>query len=122
MANKKLILKRFLISILLVSISASIWIVSGLKLSSMFNTNQNNINDDSQLDELVQILNTNWYSEIYYGPDYDSDLLINQFIGALSTSDETILDPYTYLIKKESSTEVDDSGKMGIALRKYYWS
>ena len=78
-------------------------------------------NETIQLLELIEILNDYWYSDIYYGPNNDSNLLINQFVGALSTTEETNLDPYTYLIKNESSIGISsNSGKIGITLRNFY--
>ena len=40
----------------------------------------------------------------------DEDILINQFIGALSTSDERMLDPYTFLKKNEQATQGVQTG------------
>ena len=77
--------------------------------------------DIEQFVELIEILKANWYDDIYYGPYYDENALINQFIGAITTSDETTLDPYTYLIKNETvGGGSTSSGKIGITLRNFY--
>ena len=85
-------------------------------------TTESTSNKYELVTELLDILNNSWYSDIYYGPDYDSDLLINQFIGALSTSEETFLDPYTYLTKNQTTGGVSGQqpGKIGITLKNYY--
>lgn len=117
------ILTRILISSVLVCVSLSIGFIGGIKLKNNTpNTPTDGSGNDSnaQLQELVSLLENNWCSDIYYGPDYDSNLLINQFVGALSTYEETTLDPYTYLIKNVSSSAQTESGKMGITLKSYY--
>lgn len=125
MAKKNNFYKRLLVSFLLVCISTSIGFIGGIKLISKINLNVGSSNNDNtekqQLEELYDILKSNWYSDIYYGPNNDSNLLINQFVGSLSTSDETTLDPYTYLIKNETvSDSGQTSGKIGITLRNFY--
>ena len=118
------ILTRILISSVLVCVSLSIGFIGGIKIKNNntpnIPTDDNGNNATAQLQELVSLLESNWCSDIYYGPDYDSNLLINQFVGALSTYEETTLDPYTYLIKNASSSAQPESGKMGITLRNYY--
>ena len=117
------ILTRILISSVLVCVSLSIGFIGGIKLKNNTpNTPTDGSGNDSnaQLQELVSLLENNWRSDIYYGPDYDSNLLINQFVGALSTYEETTLDPYTYFIKIVSSSAQTESGKMGITLKSYY--
>ena len=118
------ILTRILISSVLVCVSLSIGFIGGIKIKNNntpnIPTDDNGNNATAQLQELVSLLESNWCSDIYYGPDYDSNLLINQFVGALSTYEETTLDPYTYLIKNASSSVQPESGKMGITLRNYY--
>lgn len=125
MANKNNLYKRLIVGFLLVCISASIGFISGVKLLSNIKINNGSSDGEDiekqQFGEIYDILNSNWYSEIYYGPDYDLNLLINQFVGALSTNEETTLDPYTYLTKNIKSTgEVESTGKIGITLRNYY--
>ena len=123
--NKRL-LTRILISTVLVSVSLSVGFIGGLKVKNITEdvvlpsgqTNQ----EMKDLEELVSILKNNWYSEIYYGPDYDSNLLINQFVGALSTNEEIMLDKFTYLTKKTSSSSSSgvQAGKLGVTSRNFY--
>ena len=74
---------------------------------------------ENAFDEIEDILRTKWYSEIYYGRQVDEELLINQFVGALSSSDPRMLDPYTYLIKNEK-TVVSNQGKLGVTISNYF--
>ena len=112
--NKKQ--KRLIISLVLCLFSLTLGVVSGIKIASIDDVEHK----QSQYDQLVQILNQSWRSDIYYGNDADEKALINQFIGALSTSDSVRLDPYTYLRKKESSVASKQTGKLGITLSYFY--
>lgn len=112
--NKKV--KRFIIGIVLVCVSLVIGIVSGIKIASSKKTAV----FSTPTEQLVNILKENWYSDIYYGEDTNEDILIDQFIGALSTSDKVRLDPYTYLIKNENGTPSIETGKLGITISFYY--
>ncbi len=111
--NKKV--KRFLIGIALVCVSLILGIVSGIQIA-----NKKGNRFLSPTDQLINILKENWYSDIYYGKDTDEDLIIDQFIGALSTGDKVRLDPYTYLIKNEGRQPVVETGKLGITISYYY--
>ena len=113
--NKKQLTIRIIIGASLTCISLIIGVVCGVKIA----TKTNNISTDNQFSEITNILEKNWLSDIYYGQDVDEKILINQFVGALSTSDTKFLDPYTYLIKKEPAT-VDKTGKLGITIGSYY--
>ena len=55
----------------------------------------------------------------YYGKEIDEELLINQFVGALSSSDPGMLDPYTYLIKNEKIVG-SNQGKLGITISNFF--
>ena len=119
--NKKLI--RLLIGISLVVVSCATGLITGVQIAKVTSTNQNG-NGDSEnqhINELIQVLKNNWMSEIYYGTsNVDEDLLIRQFVGALSSSEKKQLDPYTYLIKEEDPIYVPALGKLGITLTNFY--
>lgn len=110
-------LKRLIIGIILVCVSLTTGVIFGAKFTKLSNTITNGT---SQTDQLINILKQNWYSEIYYGKDCNEDIIIDQFIGALSTSDEVRLDPYTYLKKNEVPQPVEETGKLGITISYYY--
>lgn len=113
--NKKV--KMIIIASLLTITSLTLGIVSGVKIASSLDINTNN----TEFDRLVNILKSNWYSDIYYGKDCNEDVLIDQFVGALSTSDKTFLDPYTYLTKKEEGqTIVTEKGKIGVTFSNFF--
>ena len=113
--NKKV--KMIIIASLLTITSLTLGIVSGVKVASSLDINTNN----TEFDRLVNILKSNWYSDIYYGKDCNEDVLIDQFVGALSTSDKTFLDPYTYLTKKEEGqTIVTEKGKIGVTFSNFF--
>lgn len=102
-------IKRIIIGTILVISSLLLGIIGGIKASSSVTIN------NSEFDSLINTLKNNWYSEIYYGKDYDEDVLIDQFIGALSTNEKTFLDPYTYLTKIDNSqTTPVKKGKIGV--------
>lgn len=107
--NRKL--KRLIIGSLLSLVSLIIGVVSGMKIAKLTNVEHN----QTKFDQLIDVLKESWRSDIYYENE-NEDTLINQFIGALSTSDEVMLDPYTYLKKKEPVKEVPETGKLGVTL------
>ena len=118
---------RILIGVSISVTSLILGVVSGVKIGRYIGllqqkpgNNNSAVVYENSFDEIEDILRTKWYSEIYYGKQVDEELLINQFVGALSTYEETALDPYTYLIKNVSSSAQPESGKMGITLRNYY--
>lgn len=111
--NKKS--KRFIIALILCIISLTLGFVAGIKVASFLNVKH----QESKYEQLIDILHESWRSDIYYGNE-NEDNIINQFIGALSTSDEAMLDPYTYLKKKENTQVVNKTGKLGITLTYYY--
>lgn len=116
-------LKRLILGLSLVCVSLTIGVVTGIKISKVNTSGNNGGNQANSLaNELSNFLKANWYSEIYYGKDADEDVLISQFIGALSTSKDTMLDPYTYLIENEptSSTPTQVKGKLGATFTNYY--
>ena len=115
---KKLTL-RILIGVGLVCISTVSGVVIGAKVTNLVHNFKPNTTN-SQYSQLEAILKQHWYSEIYYGKEVDEDILINQFIGALSTSDERMLDPYTYLRKNESVAQGVQTGKLGVTITNYY--
>ena len=60
------------------------------------------------------------WADVFYGNQNTEDIIINQFVGALSTSDKLMLDPYTYLIKNESGGVQLQTGKLGITTTFHY--
>ena len=108
--------KRLIIASILTITS----LLSGLILGAISTTNTKKQTTDNSFAELANFLKNNWYSEIYYGKDVDENVLINQFIGALSTNENRLLDPYTYLVKKTPGTITSALGKIGITLNKVY--
>lgn len=71
------------------------------------------------VNKVLDILENEWYSEIYY-PDDSSDTMIAQFISSISNFDyEKQLDPYTYFIKNSSSSTVNQ-GYMGVKMQKNF--
>lgn len=125
--NKKnkinLKLKRLIICFCVVSVSLTIGLVTGININKIVSNNHNGNNQSTSLaDELANFLKNNWYSEIYYGKDVDEDVLIAQFIGALSTSKDTMLDSYTFLIENESTSSTSGivKGKLGATFTNYY--
>ena len=113
---------RILIGLSICVASTTLGVFAGVKItSSLYEKGlSNNTTNDSYLAQLEKVLKDNWYSEIYYGADIDEDLLIHQFIGALSTSRDTMLDPYTYLTKYTPSVPKEETGKLGITVSKYF--
>ena len=118
-------LLRIAIGAGLMCVSLIIGVVAGVKIS----INNNDSSDGTVIDsdntplttQLVNFLKDNWYSDIYYGKEIDENVLIHQFVGALSTSEEVLLDPYTYLIKKEQGGAVaPKTGKLGITVNYHY--
>ena len=143
--NKKII--RLTIGICLVVISCATGLISGIQIAknttpssgnnqgSSESNNQSinesnsedkslNTNDSTEnqyFNELINILKEGWMSEIFYGvSEVDEDLLIRQFVGALSSSETKLLDPFTYLIKEEDPILVPALGKLGITLTNFY--
>lgn len=119
--NKKVL--RLLLGVSLVVVSLATGLVSGIHISKLTSTSQNGNGDieNQHTNELIQVLKNNWLSEIYYGTNnVDEDLLIRQFVGALSSSEDKQLDPYTYLIKNEDPIYVKALGKLGITLTNFY--
>ena len=119
--NKKVL--RLILGVSLVVVSLATGLVSGIQIAKLTSTSQNG-NGESQnqhTNELIQILKANWLSEVYYGTNnVDEDLLIKQFVGALSTSKDKQLDPYTFLIENEDPIYVKALGKLGITLTNFY--
>ncbi len=65
--------------------------------------------------KVLNILEEEWYSEIYYPNQEDAP--VAQFISSVANLDtQKQLDPYTYLIKRQPSV-VDTSGKLGIKIQ-----
>lgn len=116
--NKQKLTLRIIIASVLSLVCLVIGVVCGVKIANS-SQKQNNINTNNPMDQVVNILKENWCSDIYYGKELDEDLLIHQFIGALSTSKPRLLDPYTYLLENET-TVLDNSGKLGITISPYY--
>ena len=119
---------RILIGVSISVASLVLGVVSGVKIGRYIgllqqkpgnNNNNSTIVYENAFDEIEDILRTKWYSEIYYGKQVDEELLINQFVGALSSSDPSMLDPYTYLIKNER-VSVPNQGKLGITISNYF--
>lgn len=110
---------RILIGVGLVCVSTVSGVVAGVKVTNIVNEIKGNVSNNS-FDEIQAILKEHWYSEIYYGKEVDEDVLIHQFIGALSTSQERMLDPYTYLKKNESATQDSQTGKLGITITNHF--
>ena len=70
-------------------------------------------NDYSHVTKVLNILENEWYSEIYY--DSYKDAPIAQFISSVANLDsKKQLDPYTYIIKRQQTTSNPNSGKLGI--------
>lgn len=117
---------RILIGVSISVTSLILGVVSGVKIGRYIGllqqkpgNNNSAVVYENSFDEIEDILRTKWYSEIYYGKQVDEELLINQFVGALSSSDPGMLDPYTYLIKNEKIT-VPNQGKLGITISNYF--
>ena len=118
MAIKSNHLKRLIVGVMLVCFSLVVGVVGGVKIASI--NKETTTDDKTHIEQLFDILSENWYSEIYYGKEADEDLLIHQFIGALSTNQSQMLDPYTYLIKNESGQSGVVAGKIGITMNYFY--
>ena len=118
MAIKSNRLKRLIVAIVLVLTSLVIGVVGGVKIASI--NKVTSTDDKSHIQQLADILSENWYSEIFYGKEADEDLLIHQFIGALSTGESRMLDPYTFLIKNEEGQTGIVAGKIGITMNYFY--
>ena len=118
--NKKLL--RLIIGVSLVVVSLATGVLSGIKIAKVTSIADNSKDENIQyIEEIIQILKDNWMSEIYYGTNnVNEDLLIRQFVGALSSSEEKRLDGYTYLIKNEPPVYVTATGKLGITLTNFY--
>ena len=100
--NKKVL--RLILGVSLVIVSLATGLVSGIQIAKLTSTSQNGNgeSENQHTNELIQILKNNWLSEVYYGTNnVNEDLLIKQFVGALSTSKDTQLDPYTFLIEND---------------------
>ena len=110
-------IKRIIIGSALVCVSLVVGLVTGIQISSGETTI---IDDNSPTDQLIKFLKDNWDSDIYYGKEIDENVLIDQFVGAVTTSDELMLDPYTYLIKNESGGVALQTGKLGITISFHY--
>ena len=117
---------RILIGVSISVTSLILGVVSGVKIGRYIGllqqkpgNNNSAVVYENSFDEIEDILRTKWYSEIYYGKQVDEELLINQFVGALSSSDPSMLDPYTYLIKNEK-VAVPNQGKLGITISNYF--
>lgn len=111
--NKKS--KRLIIALIICVFSLTLGLVSGIKVASLLNLKH----QESKYDQLIDILHESWRSDIYYESENENNI-INQFIGALSTSEQVRLDPYTYLKKKETTQIEKKTGKLGITLSYYY--
>ena len=110
-------LKRIIIGISLVCVSLTVGVVTGTQLT---NGKITIVDEDSPTDQLISFLKDNWFSDVFYGNQNTEDIIINQFVGALSTSDKLMLDPYTYLIKNESGGVQLQTGKLGITTTFHY--
>ena len=110
-------LKRILVGSALVCVSLTLGLVAGMQISSGETTI---IDDNSPTDQLVKFLKENWDSDVYYGKEIDENVLIDQFVGAVSTTDKLMLAPYTYLIKNESGGVAMQTGKLGITISFHY--
>lgn len=119
--NKKVL--RLILGVSLVIVSLATGLVSGIQIAKLTSSSQNGNgeSENQHTNELIQILKNNWLSEVYYGTNnVNEDLLIKQFVGALSTSKDTQLDPYTFLIENEDPIYVKALGKLGITLTNFY--
>ena len=68
--------------------------------------------------KVLNILEKEWYSEIYYPNTEDAP--IAQFISSVANFDtKKQLDPYTYLIKRQPGVS-DESGKLGIKVQNLF--
>ena len=113
---------RILIGVGISVTSIALGVFAGVKItSSIYDSGLVSDSSSDHLRQLENILKENWYSEIYYGKDVDENVLINQFIGALSTDEDVRLDPYTYIRKYIPSTITpDENGKLGVTISKYF--
>ena len=113
--NKHII--RLIIGAILMIVSTSTGIIIGTKINKPTNSSSNGktTNEYAGFEEVMNILKKYWISDIYYGKEIDENLLIDQFVGMLSTDEEVHLDPYTALIKKVP-TVVDTSPKLGVTI------
>lgn len=114
--NKKVV--RLIIGVGLIVLSCATGLISGVQIAKLTKTTDS---QNKHIDEIISVLKANWMSEIYYGTNnVDEDLLIRQFVGALSSSEDKQLDPYTFLIKQEDPIMVPALGKLGITLTNFY--
>ena len=113
---------RILLGVAISVASTALGVFTGVKITSSLYESGLGVNkNDDYLTQIENILKDNWYSEIYYGKEIDEDVLIHQFIGALSSKEDKMLDPYTFLTKYVPSTPiVDENGKLGITVTKYF--
>ena len=80
-------------------------------------------NENAAVTKVLNILENEWYSEIYY--DSYKDAPIAQFISSVANLDSSKqLDPYTYLIKRSTgqggTTTSKEYGKLGIKIQSLF--
>ena len=77
---------RILLGVAISVASTALGVFTGVKITSSLYESGLGVNkNDDYLTQIENILKDNWYSEIYYGKEIDEDVLIHQFIGALSS-------------------------------------